>query len=48
MPAHDEYNEADNGDDGGNAGPGAPTPLSALEVRIARSNAPILGLILDC
>jgi hypothetical protein len=29
----DEYDEVQTGDDGGMTGPGAPTPLSALEVR---------------
>jgi len=31
MSANDEYNDMDNGDEMGNAGPGAPTPLTALE-----------------
>ena len=28
----EEYDDAQQGDDGGPTGPGAPTPLSALEV----------------
>jgi hypothetical protein len=32
MSGNEEYDEATNADDGGMTGPGAPTPLSALEV----------------
>jgi hypothetical protein len=32
MSDNGEFNEAENGEEGGNAQPGAPTPLTALEV----------------
>ena len=32
----EEYDEAQTGEDGGMGGPGAPTPLTALEVSIQR------------
>jgi hypothetical protein len=47
MSAHDEYNEADMGDDGGNAGPGAPTPLSTLEVCVTGAPCPYSRLDLQ-
>lgn len=34
----EEYDEAQTGEDGGMGGPGAPTPLSALEVSITASS----------
>lgn len=34
MSSNEDYNDVDNGEDVGNAGPGAPTPLTALEVRV--------------
>jgi hypothetical protein len=36
MSGHEEYDEAANVEDGGHTGPGAPTPLSALEVSLTR------------
>lgn len=33
MAGEAEYDEANTADEGGMTGPGAPTPLSALEVR---------------
>jgi hypothetical protein len=35
MSGHEEYDDAANGEDVGQTGPGAPTPLYALEVRPA-------------